>query len=324
MGSKRCAFAHPVYRRHQKTAADPAGRGWVCVVDCVCQRRQSALGTRCCAEKRDRFAGRAGASRWRIVRQLLTESVLLATVGGAFGLLLAWWGTKALIALSPPGLMDLRDLRVNLPVLGFTFGVSLLTGIIFGLVPALEAARFDLQDSLKEGGKNIGGSARSHRIRNLFVVTQVALALVLLVGAGLLVKSLNRLQSVDPGFNPKQLVTMRVSLPGRKYDTDGKIIRFFQQATEQIKAVPGVESVGAINSFPFTGLYSGTSMAIEGRPKLPPGQELSTGICVTDANYFQVMQIPLKRGRLFTAQEATEMRHVVVVNETFAREESGW
>jgi putative ABC transport system permease protein len=147
----------------------------------------------------------------------------------------------------------------------------------------------------------------------------VALALVLLVGAGLLVKSLNRVQSVDPGFNSKELVTMRVSLPGRTYDTDGKIIRFFQQATEQIKAMPGVESVGAINSFPFTGLYPGTSMAIEGQPKLPPGQELSTGICVTDANYFQVMQIPLKRGRLFTAQEATEMRHVVVVNETFAR-----
>jgi putative ABC transport system permease protein len=286
----------------------------------ACANVANLLLARAAARKKE-IALRAGlgASRWRIVRQLLTESVLLATVGGAFGLVLAWWGTKALIALSPPGLLDLRDVRVNLPVLGFTFGVSLLTGIIFGLVPALEGARFDLQDSLKEGGKNIGGSARSHRIRNLFVVTQVALALVLLVGAGLLIKSLNRMQSVDPGFNSKELVTMRVSLPGRKYETDSKIIRFFQQATEEIKAVPGVESVGAINSFPFTGLYPGTSMAIEGRPKLPPGQELSTGICVTDANYFQVMQIPLKRGRLFTAQEATEMRHVVVVNETFAR-----
>nr|MBA3255083.1 ABC transporter permease [Pyrinomonadaceae bacterium] len=260
-----------------------------------------------------------GASRWRIGRQLLTESVLLAAVGGALGLLLAWWGTKALIALSPPALMNLRDVSVNLPVLGFTFGVSLLTGIVFGLVPALEATRFDLQDSLKEGGKNIGGSARSHRFRNLFVVTQVALALVLLVGAGLLVKSLNRLQSVDPGFNPKQLVTKRVSLPARKYDADGKVISFFQQAVEQMQAVPGVEAAGTINSLPFTGLYPGTSMEIEGQPKLPPGQYLTTGICVTDANYFQVMQIPLKRGRLFTTQEATEMRHVVVVNEAFAR-----
>lgn len=286
----------------------------------ACANVANLLLARAAARKKE-IALRAGlgASRWRIARQLLTESMLLSVTGGAFGLLLAWWGTKALIALSPPALMDLRDVRVNLPVLGFTFGVSLLTGVVFGLVPALEAARFDLQDSLKEGGKNIGGSARSHRFRNLFVVTQVALALVLLVGAGLLVKSLNRLQSVDPGFNPQQLVTMRVNLPSRKYDTDGKVINFFQQAVEQMKGLPGVESVGAINSFPFTGLYPGTGVEIEGRPKLPPGQELGTGICVTDANYFQVMQIPLKRGRLFTAQEATEMRHVVVVNETFAR-----
>ncbi len=273
------------------------------------------------AARKKEIALRAGlgASRWRITRQLLTESVLLSLVGGTLGLLLAWWGTKALIALSPPALMNLGDVSVNLPVLGFTFGVALLTGIVFGLVPALDATRFDLQDSLKEGGKNIGGSIRSHRVRNLFVITQVALALVLLVGAGLLVKSLNRLQSVDPGFNPKELVTMRVSLPTRKYDTDGKVINFWQQAVEQIKKIPGVEAAGAINSLPFTGLYPGTSMAIEGRPPLPPGQELTTGICVTDANYFQVMQIPLKRGRLFTAQEATEMRHVVVINETFAR-----
>ncbi|MCM3870999.1 MAG: ABC transporter permease [Pyrinomonadaceae bacterium] len=286
----------------------------------ACANVANLLLARATARKKE-IALRAGlgASRWRIARQLLTESVLLSALGGTFGLLLAWWGTRALIALSPPELMDLRDVRVNLPVLGFTFGVSLLTGIVFGLIPALESTRFDLQDSLKEGGKNIGGSARSRRFRSLFVVTQVALALVLLVGAGLLVKSFNRLQSVDPGFNSRELVTMRVNLPSRKYDADGKVINFFQQAVEQMKTLPGVEGVGAINSFPFTGLYPGTSMEIEGRPKAAPGQELTTGICVTDANYFQVMQIPLKRGRLFTSQEATEMRHVVVVNETFAR-----
>lgn len=261
-----------------------------------------------------------GASRWRIARQLLTESVLLSAIGGGFGLLLAWWGTRALLGLSPPELMDVRDTAVNLPVLAFTVGLTMLTGIIFGLVPALEAARVDLNESLKEGGRSGGQGSRSHRVRNMFVVVQVALALVLLVGAGLLIRSLNRLNSVDPGFEPHQLMTMRVNLPERKYDSETKIISFFQRAVERLRTIPGVETVGAINYVPFGGPYSGTVIQIEGQPKLPPGQELTTGIVVTDANYFSTMHIPLKRGRLFSAQEATEMRHVVIINEAFARE----
>ena len=271
--------------------------------------------------RRKEIAVRAGlgASRWRIARQLLTESILLSLIGGALGVLVAWWGTKALVALSPPALIDLQRVGVNVPVLGFTVGLSLLTGIVFGLAPALEATRFDLQDSLKEGGKNVGGSAGTAYLRNMFVVTQVALALVLLVGAGLLVRSLNRLQSVDPGFNSENLLTVRVTLPFGKYDTDQKRVDFFQQAMTQMRALPGVESVGAINTAPFTGLYSGTSVEIAGAPALPPGQELKTGVCVTDANYFQTMQIPLLRGRMYTQQETVEMRHVVVVNETFVK-----
>lgn len=286
----------------------------------ACANVANLLLARASSRKKE-IAVRAGlgASRWRITRQLLTESVLLSVVGGAFGLLLAWWGTRALIALSPPGLMDLRNVAVNLPVLGFTFALTLLTGIVFGLVPALEAARFDLNDSLKEGGKNIGGGSRSHRLRNLFVVTQVALALVLLVGAGLFMKSLSRLQSVDPGFNPNNLLTMRISLPERKYDTDPKVMDFFSRSLAQLRALPGVAAVGAINTLPFAGPHSGTSLEIEGQPKPPPGQNLTTGICVTDASYFQAMQIPLKRGRLFTEQEAKETRHVVLVNEAFVR-----
>ena len=151
------------------------------------------------------------------------------------------------------------------------------------------------------------------------MVTQVALALVLLVGAGLLVKSLNRLQAVDPGFNPGNLLTMRINLLTGKYDTEPERIDFFKQAIERMKSIPGVEAVGAINTSPFTGLYSGTTVEVDGQ-KLPPDQELKTGICVTDVNYFQAMQIPLKRGRLYTEQEATEMRHVVLVNETFVRQ----
>jgi putative ABC transport system permease protein len=275
------------------------------------------------SSRRKEIAVRAGlgASRWRIARQLLTESVMLSLVGGTLGVLVAWWGTKALVALSPPALIDLKLVSVSLPVLGFTLGLSVLTGIVFGLVPALEATRFDLHDSLKEGGKNVGGTAGSHHLRNLFVVTQVALALVLLVGAGLMLKSLNRLQAVDPGFNPRNLLTVRVSLLG-KYNSDQKIIGFFKQAIEQMKTIPGVEAVGAINTPPFTGLYSGTTVEVDGQ-KLPPAQQLKTGVCVTDANYFQTMQIPLKRGRLFTEEEATELRHVVLVNESFVRRNLG-
>ena len=271
--------------------------------------------------RRKEIAVRAGlgASRWRIARQLLTESVLLSLIGGTLGVLVAWWGTKALIALSPPTLIDLQHVNVNLPVLAFTLGLTLLTGIIFGLAPALEATRFDLQDALKEGGKNVGGNARTAYLRNAFVVTQVALALVLLVGAGLLVKSLSRLQSVDPGFNPDNLLTVRVSLPTAKYDSDKKLIDFFQQAMTQIRSLPGVVSVGEINVAPFTGLYSGTSVQVVGWPELPPSQALKTGVSVTDANYFQTMQIPVTRGRVYSQQETVEMRHVVVVNEAFVK-----
>lgn len=273
------------------------------------------------ASRRKEIALRTGlgASRWRVMRQLLTESVLLSAIGGGVGLLLAWWGTRALLALSPPEMMIAQTTTVNLPVLSFTVGLTLLTGIIFGLVPAFEASRFDLNDSLKEGAQSSGGGSRSNRLRSLFVVTQLAFALVLLVGAGLLIKSFNRLQAVEPGFDPNNLLTMRITLPERKYDTDGKIINFFTQAVEQTRAIPGVEAAGAINTLPFSGPHSGTGVAVEGQPKRPPGQELLTGICVTDANYFQTMRIPLKRGRLFTAQDAMEMRHVVVINEAFAR-----
>src|SRR5256714_1453222 len=287
----------------------------------ACANVANLLLARAASRKRE-IALRAGlgASRWRIARQLLTESVLLSLLGGGLGLMLAVWGTRALLSLSPPELLDIRSTTVNLPILGFTIALTLLTGIVFGLFPAFEASRFDLSEPLKEGGKTIVGGTGSQRMRSIFVVAQVALALVLLVGAGLLMKSLNRLQSVEPGFDPNNLLTMRVNLPPRKYDTDPKLINFFRQAVDQIRAIPGVESVGAINTLPFDGPYAGTDLSIEGQPKRPAGQDLSTGVVVTDPNYFQTMRIPLKRGRLYTPQEALEMRHVVVVNEAFARE----
>lgn len=264
-----------------------------------------------------------GASRWRIARQLLTESLMLSLIGGLLGLLLAWWGTRALISIGPASLVSLRGVGVNLSVLAFTASVALITGIVFGVLPALEAARVNLNDSLKEGGRNIGGSVRSQRFRGLFVITEVAFALVLLVGAGLLLKSFSRLQSVDPGFNPNGLLTMRLALSMQKYDTEQKRVGYFRELITQLQGLPGVVSAGAIDSLPFTTRHSGTDVEIVGQPKRAPGDELGTGVSVTDQNYFQTMQIPLKRGRLFTSQEAAEMRHVVVVNESFVRENLG-
>ena len=260
-----------------------------------------------------------GAGRSRIVRQLLTESAILAALGGGLGLLIAWQGTALLVALSPPELLGPAAVNINAAVLFFTLGASLLTGIIFGLVPAFEATRVDLNDSLKEGGKNIGGGARSHRLRGAFVAAEIALALVLLIGAGLLIKSFSLLQSVDPGFDPRGVLAMTVSVAPWKYDTDRKTIDFFKQAVSQLQALPNVEAVGAISFLPFNGPHSGTRMDVEGKPKALPGQELTTGVCVTDANYFTAMKIPLRQGRLFTPAEATEERHVVIVNEAFVR-----
>jgi len=244
--------------------------------------------------------------------------MLLAILGGMAGLLLAWWGTNLLVSLSPPQLLNLSHVRVNGPVLGFTLAVSLLTGIIFGLAPAWESVRINLENSLKEGARS-GASNRSRRVRNALVVVEVALALMLLVGGGLLIRSFARLQSVDPGFNARNLLTVRLNLPGRRYDNDRKIVDFFRQATAGVQALPGVEAVGAVSFLPFAAPNAGTLVEIAGRPKLPAGQGLTTGVTVTDRNYFKAMQIPLKRGRLFTEEEATEMRHVVVVNEEFAR-----
>ncbi len=260
-----------------------------------------------------------GAGRIRIVRQLLTESVLLSALGGAAGLLMAWWGMAALVQLSPPELGSLREIELNASVLGFTFIVALLTGVLFGLVPALESTNPNLSETLKEAGRSLAGGLRSHRLRGALVVAELALALVLLVGAGLLIRSFQRLQSVDAGFNSQKVMTMRVALPGRRYTQDSQRINFFSQAVAQMQSLPGVESAGVINFLPFAGPGAGTGFEIEGQPKSLPGQGPVTGVCVADQNFFQAMQISLKRGRMFTDGEVKEMRHVVVVNEALAK-----
>jgi putative ABC transport system permease protein len=263
-----------------------------------------------------------GAGRMRIVRQLLTESLLLALMGSILGLGVAWMGTRALVAISPRDLVNLEGFSINVTVLAWTMAVSLLTGIIFGLAPALEATRLNLNDVLKEGGKGAGGqSSRSRRLRSALVVGEVALALVLLASAGLMVRSFAHLRKVDTGFNADNVLTMVVRLPAGKYREDYQVVGFFRQVIERIRALPGVRSVGMVNYLPFYGgLGASSAFTIEGRPAQPPGQWITTDVRVADPGYFDVMGIPLLRGRNFTDLEAGEARHVALVSEAMVRQ----
>ncbi|HXI90675.1 MAG TPA: ABC transporter permease, partial [Blastocatellia bacterium] len=257
-----------------------------------------------------------GASRSRVVRQLLTESVLLAVVGGGAGLLLAAWGTRSLLALAPEDLPRVKDVALDGRVLGFTLLVTLITGIVFGLVPALQASRPNLNETLKEGGRGTTGG--HHRIRSSLVITEVALALVLLVGAGLLIRSFIRLEQVNPGSNTKNAMSANVALPGRKYPNSDQYLSFFTQLMEKIAALPGVVAVGATQSLPIQGDYL-VGFNIQGRPPDPPGEDKSTNYYAVTPDYFKAMGIPLLRGRLFTEQDSKNAPRVAVINETMAR-----
>jgi putative ABC transport system permease protein len=263
-----------------------------------------------------------GASRVRVWRQLLTESALLACLGGAAGLMLAAWGVRLLARLSPPELGAWQNIKLDLPTLGFTFVVALLTGLIFGLAPAYTSSRLNLAGALKETGGN-SSAGRRQFFHRLFVTAEIALAFVLLVGAGLLLKSFWRLQSVDTGFNARNVLTLRVPLPpralGRSSGQDGRYTSFFNNLTAMLKSLPGVESVGAISDPPFAGMQTPQGFSVEGRPKNPAAQRNETRLYVADENYFHAMQIRLKSGRLFTPQEVAEPQHVMLINEAFAR-----
>jgi putative ABC transport system permease protein len=263
-----------------------------------------------------------GARRIRVVRQLLAESLLLAGLGSLLGLAFAWWGLRALVAISPRDIVDLQGVGLDLPVLALTLIVSLATGLLFGLAPALESTRLNLGDALKEGGKGAAGQdARSRRLRGALVIAEVALALVLLAGAGLLVKSFFRLQAIDTGFDTGNVLTMVLRLPDGKYTEDRQIVEFFREATARIRTLPGVRSAGAVNFLPlYGGPGSATDFTVEGRPVPPPGQTLGTSVRVADPGYFGAMGIPLLRGRNFTDAEAREARHVVIVSAAMARQ----
>ena len=262
-----------------------------------------------------------GASRWRIVRQLLTESVIVALLGGVFGILVAFWGIDALRASNPgeaerfaPGWYQLG---LNFTVLAFTLGLSLFSGIVFGLAPALQASRPNLNDSLKEGSRQASG--RSHGLRSSLVVFEVALSLVLLVGAGLLARSFLSLLRINPGFNPENVLTMNVNLPVAKYKDDPARAAFYNDLVQRVKAYPGVESAAVVNYIPLGGANSSDTFLVEGRPEPPPGEEVGGRYRVSTPDYFRTMGIRLVKGREFTDQDKAGAVPVVIVNETLAR-----
>ena len=262
-----------------------------------------------------------GARRIRIVRQLLTESILLALVGSVLGLGFAWLSIKALMLISPKDLFSVQSVGLNVTVLLWTLGISLLTGIIFGLAPALHVSRLNLNDSLKEGGKSASGQASgSRRLRSALVVTEIALAVVLLAGAGLLIRSFIHLQQVDRGFETDNVLTMVIRVPDTRYREDAQFVNFFGQVLDNTRRLPTVRSAGMINYLPlYGGLGSATGFKILGRPEPPPGQGPTCDVRVSDAGYFQTMGIPLLRGRNFSDSEQKEPKHVILINEALAR-----
>ncbi len=261
-----------------------------------------------------------GASRWRIVRQLLTESMLLSIVGGAIGLLLSIWLTKLLIAVSPPNTPRFDEIAPDARVLAFTLGLTVITGLVFGLAPALQVSRPDLNEGLKEGLRT-GASGHRNRLRSLLMVSEIALSFMLLVGAGLLIKSFIRLRDVSPGFNPEQVLAMRVSLPSAKYPKGEPRVQLLHQVLERQSLLPGVQSVGAVLSLPLGGdtFNVGRSYIREGRP-FTPEESANAAYLVATPDYFRTLQIPVVSGRAFTAQDTEKTPNVLIVNETMARQ----
>ena len=272
----------------------------------ACANVASLLLTRSISRQKE-VAIRAalGASRWRVVRQLLTESILLSLAGGVAGLLIAYWGIGALVRVLPDNQLNslpfLNSLHIDARILGFSFGLSLLTGIVFGLAPALQSSRLDLNEVLKEGGRSSSSGTRQ-RLRGALVTAEIALAVVLLVGAGLMMKSLLRLLQTNVGFNPENVLTMSVALPNPKYADANKQVVFFDQLKERVQSLPGVNGTGTVNILPLQGGNT-TRFFVEGDPIPAPGQEVEANFRIVDETYFRTLGVPLLAGRAFDERD---------------------
>jgi predicted permease len=291
-----------------------------CVLLIACANIASLLLARAAARRKEVAVRTAlGASRWRIVRQLLTESVLLAGAGGGVGLLVAMWSFSLLKQLIPEGMLLSAVLKIDLVVLGYAMAISLLTGIVFGLAPALQASRVDLNQALKQGGGRTGWSAGGSRLRGAFVVAEVALALVLLAGAGLLIRTVFNLRGQYAVFQPEKLLTMRTALASYKYDEHYKRVAFYDAVLERMEALPGVVAAGYTTSVPLGWKGGANGFTIEGRQAQPGGYWNAIHRQVS-AGYFQTIGIALKQGRYFDNGDNQQALPVVIINETMARQ----
>ena len=285
----------------------------------ACANVSSLLLARAASREREMAIRTAiGASRWRIARQLLMESLLLALPGGGIGVALAVWGTNALLAASPRNLLDLRSVSMDLRVLAFAVGATLLAGLLFGFLPSYISAHSRISETLKEGGRGSSSANRRAFARNAFVVAQLGLALVLLTGSGLLIRSFVGLVGVDPGFDTGHLLTFKIALPRSKYGTDQLCMAFFQQLLARISAVPGVRSASMESFPPLTGLGAATGVHLLSQPSLALSDLPVANVGVVGPDYFATMNIPLRAGRLFNAQELAEEKHVTIINQAFA------
>src|SRR2546423_730561 len=291
-----------------------------CVLLIACANLANRLLARATARSREiSIRAALGAGRGRLIRQLLTESVVLAVCGGIAGVLLARWGLDALLALAPTSLPRITEIHLDFGVLLFSLGLSVVTGLLFGIAPALLAARADVNEALKQGTRGSTEGGARGRLRSALVVIEVTFALVLLGGAGLLARSFMQLAHVDPGFIPENATLLRLSLPQKKYPEKDQQIAFASALLERIKNLPGVQAVGITHSMPLVGDYV-LGFNIEGRPHIDPADLPSTNYYSVTPDYFRAMGIRLIRGRVFTAQDDAKAPRVVIINETMARQ----
>jgi putative ABC transport system permease protein len=296
-----------------------AAVGFVLLI--ACANVASLLLTRSLSRQKEvAIRSALGASRWRVIRQLLTESILLSLAGGVAGLLIAYWGVPALVSVLPQSQLSampfLTSLHIDTGILAFSVALSLLTGLIFGLAPALQSSKLDLNEALKEGGRQTSAGA-GHRLRSAMVVTEIALAVVLLVGAGLMMKSLLRLLQTNIGFQTDNLLTMTVILPPAKYTETNQQINFNDQLRQRVQSLPGVVGAGTVNILPVNSGNT-TRFYIDGDPIPAPGKETEANIRTISDDYFKTLGVPLVAGRMFDERDGADKPGVVIIGKTIA------